>query len=282
MAEEGDLSAQKRSNPLIVRPDETQIDVARRGNRIIARIASDALKSLLILAEKRWQVGDYQVSEQTYRQIMIWVDHLNSNGWGKNIEEFSKIQDANCPFIHDEYRRGKWIVESRITSLSLGHSKFTSLNLSGAPGLTYLYCRYNELTELDLASVPSLTYLDCSGNQLTELDLAGVPGLTYLDCMQNQLTELDLASVPGLTRLGCGINQLTELDLTSVPGLTRLDCGSNQLTELDLTSVLGLASLHCVGNQLTALDISDCPELEEVVCDPGVLVRKRPEQRRYQ
>lgn len=254
MSEEDDLPGDAEANPLALRSSDTQLDVGRPGNRLVSRAASDALASLQSLSDKRWQVGEFALREQDYRQLQIWLEHLNSNGRTWTLEEF--VSEALSGFEEDD-ERGEVIADGKILILDLGEMGFTELDLSGVPDLALLSCEGNPLKDLELHSVPSLTELWCSGNQLTELDLSSVPDLTMLGLDQNQLTELDLSSVPNLTELRCDYNQLTALQLSKVPNLT---------------------SLHCYGNQLTELDIRNCPNLLNITCDPGVLVRKRSDQ----
>ncbi len=278
------------SNPIIRLTTEGLLDQARQTQ----------------LQQARFRIGDYELREPDYRQILRWAEAA-----GREPEEVLRvlnqrerrlIEDAvffrlhdgaiveldwnfGClPFIPETWEpglririlkfRGSWPETSvtlrpilpELATLSCDVCHCASLDLSPVPGLTKLDCRGNSLTELDLSPVPGLTKLDCGFNQLTELDLSPVPGLTELGCAANALTELDLSPVPGLTKLDCRGTQLTELDLSPVPGLTKLECSSNELTELDLSPVPGLTDLNCRANDLTVLDLSPVPGLTELDC----------------
>ena len=165
-----------------------------------------------------------------------------------------------------------------LRKLLCGENQLTELDLSAVPELRELWCTENELKELDLSAVPELRELGCGYNQLTELDLSAVPELRELVCGYNQLTELDLSAVPELRELVCWNNQLMELDLSAVSELRELWCGDNQLTELDLSDVPDLFLLRCSGNKIRELTIRDHLHLKSIICDPSVVVHKRPDQ----
>ena len=247
----------KRVNALVHTAIGTHLDVARRGNRLMARIAEDALNTLPLLADKRWKVGDYEVDELTYNFIVTLIRHLTPPNYAPDVDGFSKWQDLRLQ-QNDINQSPPWIFCAKVMKLCVNDGEYlTHLDLAGAPNLTGLWCDWNDLTELDLTYVPKLTELNCDSNHLTELDLTSVPNLTKLSCASNALTALDLTAVPNLTALDCNLNKLTKLDLTSAPNLTQLKCADNQLTELD---------------------IRNCLKLRVITCDHGVLVHKRPEQ----
>jgi hypothetical protein len=311
MLESDGLPAENRANVPAHRTPAAPLAIVRPGNHLVSRMAKDVLKSLPSLVEKRWRVGEFEVCEQSYRQIMIWLDRMKSNGITISLDDFVDLQ-ANTLRVHvrysfdDIYADERWIVDGKIvrayfsndprlifenprTELDLSSipslillwcdgNQLAEIDLSNVPCLTLLQCDDNQLTELNLASVPKLTALWCQSTGLTELDLSGVPSLTLLACSGNRLTGLDLSSVPRLIMLRCVGNQLTELNLSSVPSLKELVCSHNQLTELNLFDLPSLTSLDCRANELTVLDIRHCPNLNSVQCDKGVLVHKRPDQ----
>lgn len=205
------------------------------------------------------QVGTHEICEQSYNQIVIWLEHLKSIGREIGLDELVSRQAKS------------WVLDGNIVELNVSFLGFSKLDLAGIPSLNQLWCDNNQLTDLDLSSVPELKVLYCNRNQLTEIQLCSVPELTELWCNDNKLTELDLASVPELTKLSCDSNQLTELDLASIPDLTILSCRSNQLTELDLGNVPELTNLWCGDNYLTELDLAGVPDLNELWCDNNQL-----------
>ncbi|MDL2254928.1 hypothetical protein LJB78_01430, partial [Bacteroidales bacterium OttesenSCG-928-J16] len=91
-----------------------------------------------------------------------------------------------------------------------------------------------QLSSVDVSGAPSLTYLDVSANILSALDVSGLTALRELFCGDNQLTALDVSVNTALTSLSCSYNQLIALDVSANTALTILSCNSNQLTTLDL------------------------------------------------
>ena len=266
MAGEEDLPPESSANLPALRPQGAQLEVIRPGSRLVSRIAGDAYRHLPSPSEKLWRVGDYEVNEQSYRQIMIWLDQIRVAGHDMTVEQFVK---NNVNLVNDF-----WIERIRIVDFNI-----TILDLSNSPNLTRLICSRNHLIELDLSGVANLVALMCDDNQIGELNLSCVSNMKKLWCGSNHLTELDLSHVPNLTQLYCQENKLTELDLSHVSKLTELVCSSNELTELDLTRVPNLQRLTCEGNQITELDISGCKTSEfRLECDPQVAIRKRTDQ----
>ena len=194
------------------------------GELIIDTLVGDAWATALQQIKPTFRIGNYELHEEAYRQILIWAEV--------------------------EGREPEWIIQTasnlcRINSLQMfKNGQIASL------------CISDELmskTEVDLSSVPALIELSCEAMNIAKLDLSGVPALSVLSCQRNQLIELDLSRVPELTKFNCRENQLTELDLSAMPLLSELSCQGNQLIELDLSSVPKLTLLRCDANQLTQL-----------------------------
>jgi len=209
--------------------------------------------------ERLSRVGDDEVSDQTFHQITIWLEHLKSIGREISLADFAKKQIKS------------WIRNGRIIAANLNDLGFTELNLTCAPGLKRLWCSGNKLTELDLNNVPELTSLSCRNNDLTRLTLTRTPKLTHLWCQDNNLTELNLLGAAGLTYLSCANNQLTEINLASTPRLNELWCNGNKLTTLDLKNVRRLTVLSCSNNHLVKLKLIHTPELNRVWCQDNKL-----------
>ena len=257
------------------------------------------------LEQVRYTLGDYELREPDYQQILRWAE-----AWGCSAEEVLERLEKSVfdDWDSEPVRQIMFtVVDGRIHSLvwdcdqfsaegwtwheglNIETLAFSSANLLSClpinlpASLQTLYCRIIGLDMLDLSTIPNLTRLLCNGNelpqidldpmldhcssnQLTEFDLSPVPNLTVLLCVYNQLTALDLSPVPNLTWLNCSCNQLTDLDLSAVPNLTYLNFMNNQLTALDLTPIPKLMKLRCDGNQLTDLDLSPVPNLTKLNC----------------
>ena len=195
--------------------------------------------------------------------------------WGDGQE--SKITDATTENFHEyewfgfSHRYSDWseyhitIVGEHIERFAPG-ADLTSLDVSGATALTYLYCNRNELTTLDLSRNTELTYLDCSENRLTSLDVSMNTALNYLDCSENKLTALELSSATELKELYCSGNHLTALDVSRKPLLKTLWCDRNKLAALDVSQNTTLYNLFCNDNYLTDLDVSENTTLKYLDC----------------
>lgn len=253
MAGEDDVSPENSAKLPALRPQGTELSVVRPGSKLVSRIAGDAYRHLPSPTEKLWRVGDYEVNEQSYRQIMLWVDQLRAAGNDIDLERFIEIQDRS------------WINKNFIEKVNFNYQellnfilKFEEIDISNAPKLIELRCDFSGLSELDLSLVPSLIRLDCAGNKLTELDLSCVANLSELECYGNLLTDIDLSNLSNLTVLDCRKNQIEQLDLSHLPNLMMLDCRDNRLIEIDIQG--------CSSSQFW-LD-----------CEPYVSVRHRPDQ----
>ncbi len=177
---------------------------------------------------------------------------------------------------------------ARLQYLSFSYNHVPTIDLSGNPELTSLYCEYVDLTALDLSANPKLRYLSCYGNALTELDLSANPELIFCECGHNNITGLDLSANPNLVTFYCfGMDSLVKLDVSANAQLRNLgtentaigaidvsgnpkleylnvfDCG---LRELDLSHNPKLTHLTCFTNELTSLDLSNNPVLMELIC----------------
>jgi hypothetical protein len=244
------------------------------GNRVMSRVMRDATTTLSGFVdakkEKTWKIGSDEFTDGAYQQLLRWLSAIQSSNGPRTIDALVKLLEV--PF------GSSWIIDGHIEAIVLRSLAMSKFDLNNVPDLNYLDCSSNQLDELDLSRVPRLASLWCAGNWLTKLDLSSVPGLTELNCGGSSLTELDLSGVPKLAVLYCAGNGLTAVDLSNVPELVELFCGWNRLTRLNLSNVPGLTFLQCSGNALTALDIRPCHSLKRVICDPWVVVDKRPDQ----
>jgi hypothetical protein len=269
---------------------------------VMSRVVADALARAKggAVAPQLFRIGSYEFCRSDHEQVMLWAQtlHVSAEQLLEWFEGSSQNQwryyGTRPPFIVRNgsivslcmrYELFSWSDKRfdlcglpALETLWCKHNQLTELDLSAVPELRELWCERNQLTELDLSAVPELRELSCGNNQLTELDLSGVPELRELWCERNQLTELDLSAVPELRKLECENNQLTDLDLSVVPELRDLECRDNQLMELDLSAVPELRVLSCSGNRIRELTIRDHVHLESIICDPSVVVHKRPDQ----
>lgn len=299
MADEEDVPLENSTNLPALRPQGTQLVVVRPGSGLVSRIAGDVYRHLPGAAQRLRRVGVHELNEQSYRQVIIWLNQVKMAGWDGSLDQFCDLLFTSSQmFTNVKYTYLS--SEGKITTANLENYDLDAIDLSHVPhlthlwvpgnrlielalshvtGLTNLWCSENQLRELNLSPVPKIKTLWCYRNLLTELNISDLPNLEFLWCSENPLGELDLSQAPKLSSLRCLENQLTDLDLSHVPELTYLACDGNQLTNLDLSYVPELKYLSCSGNQLTQLDIRGCVNSNFTLsCDPHVMVHKRADQ----
>lgn len=279
----------------LVRRTPGGVEQIRPGvKRVVEGMVGDALelarKNSVALAGRRIRIGDLELCEPDYRQILRWAKALDFSpeqvisrlqsedpevpwsqmSWASDLKSSQFFNGKLCilkwSFKLLPLKDFEWEV-----GLSITHAILLSgglpLKIEVLPRtLTHLHCSAFCLSEIDLSGAPLLSELSCWLNRLTELDLSKVPQLERVWCGGNHLTGLDLNSVPLLKELDCNSNKLTELDLTPVPLLTGLNGYSNLLTELDLTPVPLLTGLSCACNRLTELNLTPVPLLTVLIC----------------
>lgn len=286
--------AEEKTDALIPRSHNALEKTSDGAREILSTMVSDALalarNNSLTIA--RFRIGNYDLHEPDYRQILLWakalqldaeeviqrlekgsVETRRYHGNERSDEKLTtRIENGSIVVLAWDFDLLPLTVFEWVDGLAIKEAGFTN-NWTTAPRLSlrlpllsFLACDEVDLVELDLTRVPGLTYLSCESNILTKLDLSNVPDLIWLNVKGNRLAKLDLSFARRLIRLECYDNKLTDLNLTGVPGLTYLSCGSNKLSKLDLSSVLGLTKLMCHTNLLTGLDLSDVPGLTILAC----------------
>lgn len=206
-------------------------------------------------------------------------------------EGITELYIRNCPFSSfnpDLY--------PALTKLECIGTQITTLDFSGHPELSYLYCGNNEklsslvvddcqaldmlycirnaaLISLSLKGCRNLSFLDCSANQLGTLDLQDCSStLTSLNCSDNNISALSLKECRDLTYLNCASNQLDALDLQDCSAtLTNLVCSNNNISTLSLNACTNLISLECRANDLLSLDLQENRDIEKIDCSSNQL-----------
>lgn len=301
----------KNNFALVSRPMGAVEKVQSGAKRVLSRMVSDALSQAKeeksALAAARFQIGEYELREPDYRQILIWAKALALEP-EEVIQRLRTAQavyeqgenELNCREEADDKAAGEgvpiftdgailklywdfellpledfeWVAGLKVEVLFFFASvveEAPNLRLN-LPHLRHLTCQDMLLSELDLSGVPRLSSLVCSRNRLTKLDLSKVTELTTLECGFNPLIELNLSGVPKLRELDCMDGRLNKLDLSPVPQLEKVSCFGNQLDEVDTSGLSLLNCLWCGNNQLSKLDLSSVPMLETLMCFRNRLV----------
>jgi len=213
-------------------------------------------------------------------------------GDGSDIEEHKLTILRNDHFQHlylMDSRHTITITGNDITSLNIGGSAFTYLDVSNNPALISLDVHDTYIPYLNVKKNTSLMALDCNNNlylanlelsnnvalqelhcaynrQFTALDVNHNVELTVLNCFGNELAELDVSNNTALEYLDCSFNNLTVLNVSKNSDLKQLHCHTNQIQELDVSQNVQLTLLICGNNLLTQLDMSENPLLEHLDC----------------
>jgi hypothetical protein len=285
MAGEEDVPPENSTNLPALRPQGTQLVVVRPGNRLVSRIAGDAYRHLPSPSEKLWRVGEYEVSEQSYRQIMIWLSQIRKSGNEITLAEFLCKQET-MPWGASV----EWIKEGEIRQIQLNGYSLEQIDLSYVPYLTHLSCHDNKISRLDLHKVPMLKYLKCCDNMFFELDLSYVDKLQRLICTNNKLHYLNVRQNPLLFDLifddniinkieisncymldyfSANNNLLTHLDLSQQNNLYFACINNNLLESIELPIESNLDTIMLLNNKIEKLDLSNCKALTSVYFNGG-------------
>ncbi len=122
----------------------------------------------------------------------------------------------------------------RVNALSLVSKDLSgTLDLTGLPYLTHVYCNNNEeLTGINVSGMTSLEWLECNNNQLSAINVSDLTNLTRLECAANRLTgTLDVSNLPNLTTLVCAVNRLTKIKLNGTATYNMLWVFANSLED---------------------------------------------------
>lgn len=151
-------------------------------------------------------------------------------------------------------------------------NKLKSLDVSGLSTLKDLHCEYNQLTSLNVSNCEFLSTLSFQHNQISSLDISDNPMLTILNITNNPLSSTSTSltlKLPNLSGLSCALCGFGSLDLSGCEKLTSLRC--DPLKEMVLPQ--SLKRLACISHAkpFTALNISGLENLEEVICEDGIM-----------
>jgi hypothetical protein len=259
MADEEDVPPENSTNLPALRPQGTQLVVVRPGSGLVSRIAGDACRHLPNQTEKLWQVGDYEVNEQSYRQIMIWLEQIRKAGKEITLSEFLYKQETKPWGTPVE-----WIIDGKIRHVQLDGYSLEQIDLSNVPYLTDLWCHNNKITYIDMSKIPMLNYLKCCDNMLSAIDLSHVGKLERLICCNNKLQSLNLNFTPLLFDLICENNILREMDLSACLNLDYVNANGNSITHIDLSKLNKLFGICLNNNELSSITFPSYSNLDSI------------------
>ena len=202
----------EKHNAMIPRPSSAIEKIGPGPRGILTRMVSDTLtlarSQQKQLTVTRFRIGNYELCDPDYRQILLWaaalefepegiIERLESSGaeddWGDALTAF-KVENGSIVTLAWDFDLLPLSVFEWVDGLVIREVGFKG-EPKASPNISL--------------RLPLLVRLDCSGTNLTELDLSKTPALNELSCSCNELTKLDLSNVPRLTKLSCSENQLT-------------------------------------------------------------------------
>jgi hypothetical protein len=273
-----------------LRPQGTELDVARPASSLVSRIAGDAYRHLPSPTAKLWRVGDYEVNEQAYQQIMIWLDEIKVEGRKITLEGFARAQswtpEVIVNFLSKQVRE-KEGVDIRADQLAM-------IRLREAARKAQVELASRNLVEIKL---PFISAKVIDGNispiHLSEFinhesyeKFINISDKSHASnwIVNNQiksvrlfgLKRVDLSNVPKLKSLYCYGNELELLDIPRLEYLYIIDCSNNNISELDISKAPKLNELNCRKNKLMNLDLSNSQMLRKLCCDSQVTFPQKP------
>ena len=187
--------------------------------------------------------------------------------WGDGV----KTDMGNKAMISGKLMGSAVKIYGDILTFDCSITKAQSLDISGAPGMTEIYCAGNSIDKLLLDYNPQLKSIDCENNKLTALNTSKLPNLEKLLCSENQLGNIDVSNNKKLKRLMVLNAGLSSLDVTGNQNLNVLNCSENGIESLDLNQNVNLTQLIAGNNKLAAIDVSNCELLERIIINNNLL-----------
>ncbi|MBR6835711.1 MAG: hypothetical protein IKM72_06880, partial [Oscillospiraceae bacterium] len=197
-----------------------------------------------------------------------YYDLVTADTTGVAVNE-TNFPDANFrKYISDNIDKNHsgYLTDSEISNVE--DINVNNLNISDLTGIKYftslyaLECGRNNLTSLDVSGMPELSYLYCNDNKLSSLNISNCDFNT-LDCSGNNLSALTISKKGRLYFLNCSDNKIKTLDLSGQTGLSLLRCSNNGLTSLNITGCEKLSTLSISGNSISSIDLGSYPELKD-------------------
>ena len=151
--------------------------------------------------------------------------------------------------------------------------KFSNIDLSPFPILTYLSLSFDNISEIDVSDSPNLQFLHCYYSKVDKLILGNNPTLYNIYCNNNNIKTLNLKNLWSLQTLICSYNQLSVLDLSSCTNIVELQCVNNSLSSIDTYYNKELTYLLCGGNNIRTLNLSNNKNLVYVDASNSVSLK---------
>ncbi|MCB0279246.1 MAG: hypothetical protein KDD94_07080, partial [Calditrichaeota bacterium] len=161
--------------------------------------------------------------------------------------------------------------QNNLIDLEVSGTSLSSLDLTGAPYLQYVYVYDNPgLTSITYSST-DLYEVDFSYNQLTSIDLSGQTNINYLYLDNNQFSSIDISELSNLYYFYVSNNNLTSLDVSGLSSLYELYVSNNDLSSITLSGNSNLYRLSVDYNQLTSIDLTGAPYMNYLYINNNLL-----------
>jgi len=141
---------------------------------------------------------------------------------------------------------------SLLNKFDVANLNITSIDVTQATVLDFLYSGFNPITTLDVTQNTLLTKLNCTDNSLTTLDISQNTILNTIFCDNNSLTTLNTSTNTLLEFLICTVNSLTSLNVSNNTLLKTIWCRDNSLATLDISANTLVNNLSCYGNSFSS------------------------------
>lgn len=273
---------------LVPRPPDALEKAAPGAKRILSGMVVDTLA----LAARKFRIGEIELDELDYLQLMAWAKQLKLTP----IEVLRRLKEGlrwkgretrieNGKFVKLNWDAGilpasdfQILYPIEITDLSftpihsIAEGSFDlQEEFDGVPAGNALpqgYDANNRILKISTVPLPKLKFLDCSDIGLETLSVERADSLEHLICA---IEKLDLKPFPNLRELRClDMRAITSLDLSGVPKLLELNCESNLIKNMDLRLVPRLRKLNCSDNDMQELILPDLPDLVELECENSI------------
>ena len=146
---------------------------------------------------------------------------------------------------------------SKITILSLHNNPISNFDLSAFPELYVLSVGKTKFSSVDVSKNPKLKYLRVDDLLLDSINLKNNPELYKFYANYNNFTSIDFSNNKNLIYIDVGVNLLNSLDVSMLTKLKSLYARNNRFSSINLGS----------SSELLDLDVNWCKNLSSLTLD---------------
>ncbi len=261
--------------------DISEIDLTAMTDLRFADLSHNDLTTI-DLSGQRTRVGE---NPRSSRLFALWLN--NNRLTSVDVSGLTALRDRPDGTSHPNYVSlrldrnhltsvtGLADLPREVWSLRLEHNQLTSIDLTGAEHLHYLYVNDNPIadtTQLDgLTSLTDLRRLHFYGTDISAIDLSNFSRLERAFLNDNRLASVDATGLDSIQRLWLRGNRIAQITGLRDVGdtLISLNLRTNRLSSIDLSGLSDLRQLYLSDNQLTSVDLSPVTDLGVLWLDNG-------------